>query len=62
VFDNAGRLVARPFDAEQPAGRHELAWAALDAEGNPLPPGVYFCRLLDHASGTAAGRKFVLAR
>lgn len=60
VFDNTGRLVARPLDAEQPAGRHELAWAALDAEGNPLPPGVYFCRLLDHTRGAAAGRKFVL--
>jgi hypothetical protein len=27
------------------AGRHELRWNARDAEGNPLPDGLYFMRI-----------------
>lgn len=40
VFDPLGRTVARPVDAVQPAGWHELLF-----EAGTLPDGVYFFRL-----------------
>lgn len=62
VFDNTGRLVARPFDGQRDAGTHEFAWSATDNDGNRLPPGVYFARLLDHTRGGSTDRKFVVTR
>jgi len=40
VFDNYGRLIAVPVDAEQPQGEQKIEWNA----GN-LPSGIYYCRL-----------------
>ncbi len=40
IFDNFGRLVAKPVNAFQPQGEHKIEWNA----GN-LPAGIYYCRL-----------------
>ena len=39
VYDAAGRLVQRPFDAQMGPGKHTLSW------GDGLGSGVYFLRL-----------------
>jgi endonuclease/exonuclease/phosphatase family metal-dependent hydrolase len=44
VFDLGGRRVARVVDAELPAGRHEVRWAARDDSGRRLAGGLYFAR------------------
>ncbi|MFN8548730.1 MAG: FlgD immunoglobulin-like domain containing protein [Candidatus Eisenbacteria bacterium] len=41
VFDVSGRVVAKPFDSEVDAGRHQIIWDGTNAEGVRLPSGVY---------------------
>jgi len=45
VYDVAGRLVAELLDGTVEAGRHELRWSGLNANGRPVAPGVYFYRV-----------------
>jgi len=45
VFDVLGREVARRTWTQLAVGEHRLVWKARDAHGQPLPPGVYVCRL-----------------
>jgi hypothetical protein len=45
VFDAAGRALAQPAAGEWSAGPHALRWRVSDAQGRPLDPGVYICRL-----------------
>ena len=44
VFDVRGRLVARPVDADRPAGRQAVAWNGEGTSGR-VAPGIYFVRL-----------------
>ena len=45
VYDVAGRLVATLLDGLAPAGRHETVWRGVDAGGEPVASGIYFCRM-----------------
>lgn len=61
VFNSAGRQVAVLEDREQAAGPHSVTWNGRDAEGIPVPAGVYFV----HArfpDGTSRTRKTVRLR
>jgi hypothetical protein len=60
VFDLQGRQVASLVDGELEAGTHRVAWQATDAQGNPLPSGVYFACL--RAGVYAETRKLTLVR
>jgi hypothetical protein len=60
VFDLQGRQVASLVDGELEAGTHRVAWQATDAQGNPLPSGVYFACL--RAGIYAETRKLTLVR
>jgi hypothetical protein len=44
VFDVRGRLVARPMDADRPAGRQAVAWNG-EGTGGRVAPGIYFVRV-----------------
>jgi predicted outer membrane repeat protein len=44
VFDASGRHVRTLVDRPKSVGRHTVDWDGLDSGGNPVPPGVYFCR------------------
>ena len=60
ILDVRGRRLARPVDGELPGGEHRVRWDGRDADGRPLPAGVYLARLT-----TASARqtlKLVLAR
>jgi len=57
VFDLLGRLVQSSDLGRLPAGRHDHVWDARDADGRPLPGGVYFMRL---EAGENVGRRKVL--
>ena len=46
VFDVSGRLIRTLRQAEQPAGAYRVQWDGLDASGNPVGTGVYFCHLI----------------
>lgn len=58
VFDLSGRRVVKLRDAWTPAGRHSLDWNLGDANGAPVRPGAYVCRLT--AGSFRAHRKLVV--
>ncbi len=60
IFDLHGRQVAVLVDGERGAGTHRIAWQATDAQGNPLPSGVYFAGL--KAGAFSETRKLTLVR
>jgi hypothetical protein len=62
VYDRTGRVVAVPISGRVEPGRYNLAWHATDHAGRPVPPGVYFCRLLNTSTGASAVRKITLVR
>ena len=41
VYDIAGRLVHTLQEEYLRSGRYFHEWDGLDAEGNPVPPGIY---------------------
>jgi hypothetical protein len=60
VFDLSGRLVRTTDWGPLPAGRHDRVWDARDAEGRPLPGGVYFMSL--EAGQDVARRRVLVLR
>ncbi|MCI0451086.1 MAG: T9SS type A sorting domain-containing protein, partial [Candidatus Latescibacteria bacterium] len=46
IVDVTGRIVARPARGHHAAGDHALEWNGRGDDGNPLPSGVYFARLV----------------
>jgi hypothetical protein len=59
VFDVSGRAVRMLVSGTLPAGRHQAAWDARDADGAPVPSGTYICRL-DTPRGIALARAAVV--
>jgi lysophospholipase L1-like esterase len=45
VIDARGRLIRVLSDGVSSRGTHELFWDGTDDSGNPVPSGVYICRL-----------------
>ena len=61
IFDPSGRLVRLLLDSvAQGAGQYEARWDGRDAASNPMPSGVYFCRLDSRAY--ASIQRLVLLR
>jgi hypothetical protein len=60
VFDAAGRRVASLGQDSYPAGLQRVVWDGRDAQGRPLPSGVYLLRL--EAGGRCDRQKLVLLR
>jgi hypothetical protein len=44
IYNAAGQRVRRLI-AEEPPGRHQMVWDGRNDVGQPLSPGVYFCRV-----------------
>jgi len=45
IYNLLGEQIAKPVDGMRVAGAHSLRWRAVDLHGDPLPAGVYLCRL-----------------
>jgi subtilisin family serine protease len=60
AYDATGRRVATLVDEEQTAGRHSLAWNAVDEHGATLASGVYLLSLTGNHSHVS--RKVVLLK
>jgi hypothetical protein len=60
VFDVGGRLVTTLVDGFRPAGRHEVSWSGMDADGESVASGVYFCRMT--AGEETMSRKMLLLK
>lgn len=60
VVDLRGRGVAVLLDGWQEGGRRQLQWDGRDSEGQPLPSGVYICRI--RAGSFHASRKLTILR
>jgi aminopeptidase N len=45
VYDLGGRQVVRLLEGRRPAGYGSVVWNGTDAQGHPVAPGIYFCRL-----------------
>jgi len=58
VFDVSGRAIRTLVDGNVPSGDRTATWNGTDARGNPVSPGVYFCRL--EAGGKVLTKKMVL--
>ena len=45
IYNLAGQLIKTLVDGQQEAGIYEIEWDGEDAEGKPMPSGVYFIKL-----------------
>jgi hypothetical protein len=61
IFDVRGRLVATLVDRYVPAGRQFAEWNGREDNGNGVPSGVYFYRLMVPGQATLT-RKLVLLK
>lgn len=59
VVDVAGHAVLSQLWDELPPGPSRIGWSGRDAQGSPVPAGVYFARLED-AQGVRTARVVVL--
>ena len=59
VFDVRGRRVSTLAEGARNAGRHEIVWNGTDADGQPVPSGVYFLKL-DSEDGSFSKRAVLL--
>jgi hypothetical protein len=60
VYSIRGRLMRCLVGDTKPGGTHSVCWDGLDASGEPLPPGIYFCRL--DVPGASVMGKIILIR
>jgi len=60
VYDALGRRVAALYSGELTAGRHELPWSGMDAQGVRFAAGSYFVVL--ESGGTRAVSRFVIGQ
>jgi hypothetical protein len=61
VFDVAGRSVRRIIErSPMPSGRHTATWNGRNADGRPVAPGIYFCRI--EAADRMAMQRMVLLK
>jgi C1A family cysteine protease len=60
IFNVTGQEVITLVDGHQTAGFHNTTWAGVDARGNHVSSGLYFCRL--QAGEFAETKKMVLLR
>ncbi|PJA27944.1 MAG: hypothetical protein CO189_05695 [candidate division Zixibacteria bacterium CG_4_9_14_3_um_filter_46_8] len=60
LYNLKGQEIIKLVDGNQKAGRYELSWNGMNADGNTVSSGVYFYRL--EAGGQIAIRKMVLIK
>jgi hypothetical protein len=60
VFDVRGQLVKRIVSEHSQPGRYEVAWHGRNEQGQSVPPGAYFYRLV--AGKFSQSRKMILIR
>lgn len=60
IYDAAGRQVAHLSAGQSSTGVQRLAWSGDDDHGQPVAPGMYFCRLA--AGDRVAIHKLLLVR
>ena len=60
IFDLLGREVAVLVNKAQPEGIHQIRWDGKNGHGNPLPSGMYICRLSVQAN--AGNQTYTQAR
>jgi hypothetical protein len=60
VYDLQGREVVRLLSGSSLSGRRDVVWDGCDADGRPVPAGVYRVRCEGTRSGVRAGRVVVL--
>lgn len=55
IYDVSGRIILTHSELQKDAGRYNITWNGLDAQGLRAPTGVYFARLqvVDPATGGA---------
>lgn len=60
IYDLLGREVKTLVQGPAPAGEHFIQWNGADAQGSPVPTGIYFYRL--EAGAFAQTRKLIIVR
>jgi len=46
MLDMNGQTISTLCSGEREAGVHRIGWNGTDSRGNPVPPGIYLCRLV----------------
>lgn len=62
VLDMHGRQVAQLANRALQAGAHQIAWNGRTAAGEPLPPGIYACRLISDGHYQPTDLKIVVVQ
>jgi flagellar hook assembly protein FlgD len=60
IYNITGQRVQTLIDRNLPAGSHRVTWTAVDADGQPLPSGIYYYRLT--AEGREYSRQMILVK
>ena len=45
IIDAAGRVITSLGEGDRSAGRHRIRWDGKDAQGRPVPAGIYFAEV-----------------
>jgi hypothetical protein len=64
VYDVTGRRIRTLFEGMEAPGERQRQWNGTDDSGNPVPTGVYICRITARGEGRSFSqeRKMVMAR
>jgi len=60
VYDAAGKVVRILVDQPKSPGYYTVTWDGTNGSGNPVPSGIYFCKI--NAGNFAAAKKMILVR
>ena len=60
IYDVSGRRILRVLDGWRARGHHGEPWGGFDANGNPLPSGIYFFKI--RTGVESRERKMILIR
>lgn len=60
VYDAAGKVVARLWDATRSRGQYVTHWSGLAADGRQVPAGIYFAKL--ESGDTRLTQKLIIQR
>jgi flagellar hook assembly protein FlgD len=55
IYDIRGKRIGRLYNGNMIAGSHTLTWQGRDSAGDPVPSGIYICRM---EARSTDGRRF----
>jgi flagellar hook assembly protein FlgD len=60
ILDQLGQQVTELYNGEQAAGNHSVIWNGKNSNGQQVPAGIYFIRII--SGNTASTAKVIIAK